>query len=257
MTFLSARYQKEFNQIVRSIENEAKNAFLQQIIGKPCIPRLALALHFLLLKDQRYTQEQIQAYCTSTTLIQMGLDIHDNVSNEDEKQLNREQNRERQLQVLAGDLYSGQFYRLLAQRGEMGVIHFLTEAICLINEAKTNLYDLRIRDQLTLKRYIQEVEKIGSALLKAWLHRGRVKSSGQWDAIVTHLLTAEKLLHSSDDNIPESWVAQLKHKAHQLIARARLVMQDWSSIEMKRELEHVVNAFFPDVSELGKTAEEC
>lgn len=257
MTFLSALYQQEFNQIVRCIENEATNAYLQQTIGKPRIPQLALALHFLLLKEQRYTRQQILDYCTSTTLIQMGLDIHNDVSNEDEKLLNREQNRERQLQVLAGDLYSGQFYRLLAQRGEVGVIHFLTEAICLINEAKTNLYDLRVRDQLTFKQYIQEVEKIGSALLRAWLLRDRMKSSGKWDTVVSNLLTAEKLLYSSDDETPGSWVAQLKHKAQQLIAHTRLIVQDWSPKETRRELEHVMDAFFPDVSGLGKTAEEC
>lgn len=263
MIFLSSTYQQEFNSIIHDIQTAVESPLIAKVIGQPRIPRLALALQYLFLKEQNYTAKQVRVYCTSTSLVQMSLNIHDEVSADDDEVTPKpNQDRERQMQVLAGDLYSGKFYQILSHWGEMEIIHFLAEAVRFINQAKTNLYGLLARNELTLKQYEQETEKISTALLKAWLEHERTTNSLKWNTVVSNLLTAEKLMFDANRSLPpkcqSSVLTQLKHRAGQLIAQSRHSIQDWGpSQETKRELERLIDFFFPGTAGLVKTAEEC
>lgn len=260
MTFLSNTYQREFEHIIQEIHTEATDTLVAKVIGKPQIPLLALALHYLFLKEQCYSPVQIRDYCTSTTLVQMGLDIHSEVSDEDGAS-HSDQVRLRQMQVLAGDLYSGKFYQILARRGDVHVIHFLSEAIGHINQSKTNFYGLLNKNQLTVKQYVQEIEKICSSLLKTWLENARTPKNSAWHDVVPSLLTAERLIydlhHSELVTRQANMVTQLRHKVQQLVAQSRQLLHDWCCSDTKRELEHLIDVYFPGITDLGKTAEEC
>ena len=82
----------------------------------------------------------------------------------------------------------------------------------------------------------------------------------KWESVVSNLLTAEKLLSDSNDTVPVHWqpsvVSQLKQRAMQLIAHSRSLVQEWSTLEIKRELEHLIDVSFPGAPRLGKTAED-
>lgn len=256
MSFLSRTYEQQFNDIVSNIQDEAANDLILNTLGEPRIPRLPLTLLFLLFKEQRCETEQMCDYCTSTALVQIGLNIHNDVTNGDDGRL-----RLRQLQVLAGDLFSGKFYRLLAHRGEVRIIQLLTDAISAINEARMTIYDLRMRNLLTVKQYMRETEIICTALLKAWLRYKPPKNSVKWNQFVSHLLMAETLQHDLEDLAAPAWppnvLTQLNHHIRQLVSRSLLLIKDWHCSDTKRELEHLINVHFSDVIPLRKTAEEC
>lgn len=257
MTFMSTTYEQEFNTVVANIHDQAADTLIQKVIGQPRIPHLAVAMQFLFFKEHRYSLKQIRDYCTSTALVHMGLDIHNEVSPDNETP-----HRQRQLQVLAGDLYSGKFYQILAHRGDVRVIHFLADAVSYVNQARTNLYDLIVRNQLSVKQYVQEIEKICTALLKSWLRNEPIKDCVKWDKMVSNLLTAEKLISDYlSGTLPANWHqnanTQLQQKAWQLIGQSRLLVQDWTSQETKRELEHLIDVTFPAATHFGKIAEEC
>lgn len=255
MTLLSTTYEQEFNTIINTVQNEARDKLIQKVIGQPQIPQLALALQFLFFKEQHYSLRHIREYCASTALVQMALNIHNEVSPDHSTPL-----RQRQLQVLAGDFYSGKFYQILAHRGDTHVIHFLSDAVCLINQARTNLYDLFLNNQLSVEKYVHETEKICTALLKSWLQHERTKDNDNWDKLVSNLLTAEQLIADLSGTLPAYWPSsvntQLQQKAWQLIEQSRLLVQDWDSQKTKRELEHLIEVTFPGVTHLG-IAEEC
>ncbi len=51
--------------------------------------------------------------------------------------------KDQQLQVLAGDYYSGKYYQLLARTGQIELIQSLSDAVSIITEHKTRFYDLQ------------------------------------------------------------------------------------------------------------------
>ena len=261
MAFISKTYQQEFQTILRTVQDETSDPLVVNVIGKLPIPRLALALQYLYFKEQHTPFDAIRDYCISTVLIQMGLNVHNEVPSGSETPSSSVHDRYKQLQVLAGDLCSGRFYQILAYRGDTRIIQFLSDAVSVINQARTNLYDLFKNNQLTVALYVQEMEKIGTALIKAWLQHERKHEGTKWESVVSNLLTAENLLSDSNDTVPVHWqpsvVSQLKQRAMQLIAHSRSLVQEWSTLETKRELEHLIDVSFPGTAQLGKTAEEC
>ncbi|MDY0405698.1 heptaprenyl diphosphate synthase component 1 [Virgibacillus sp. 179-BFC.A HS] len=68
------------------------------------------------------------------------MDTHDQVLVKNRDAKNENEAIALQLSVLAGDYYSGLYYRLLAEIGEIGLISTLATAIKRINEAKMKLY---------------------------------------------------------------------------------------------------------------------
>lgn len=257
MTFLSRTYNTEFNAILNDIKKLSEQAFVTTIIGKPQIPQLALALMYLFFKEKNEPSHHIRTYCASTVLMQMGLDTHSQVTNFTSGENGH---RERQMRVLVGDLYSGKFYQLLAYHGAVKVIHYLSDAICRINEAKANVYHLLSGKQVNVKQYLVEIEQIGSSLFNAWLTCEPSEVVKNWRPLVTNLLTAERLQQELTHTLPSVWpfnvISQLKRHIPKMVDRSRYLLGDWPSKVTKRELEHLIDRFFPDCVDLGRTAED-
>src|SRR5699024_11828541 len=70
-------------------------------------------------------------------LVQCALDTHELVPVNNDSMLSK---TEKQLAVLAGDYYSGLYYALLAEHGQIRMIQILANAIKQINEYKMNIY---------------------------------------------------------------------------------------------------------------------
>ncbi|WP_054949601.1 heptaprenyl diphosphate synthase component 1 [Numidum massiliense] len=258
MTFLNGTYKSELETIAADIYDQANHFMFERVIGPPDIPQLSLALQYLYFKQHNYSQENIQAYCVSTILVQMGLEIHNRVSQEEAPAFSDE-NRERQMQVLAGDLYSGKFYRLLARHGAVRVIYFLSDAICHINQARANVYKLLQEVQVPLKQYLAEMERLSTSLFKAWLHNERSTFGAKWEVLATNLLTAESLsqeIERPSTKWPQSMLAQMKHKMQRMVANASHVLNEWHCADTKRELVHLIDVHFPNLAGWGRTAEE-
>src|SRR5699024_11978545 len=67
---------------------------------------------------------------------------------------------EKQLAVLAGDYYSGLYYALLAEHGQIRMIQILANAIKQINEYKMNIYYEAANDINELIYFLMKQESL-------------------------------------------------------------------------------------------------
>ena len=73
--------------------------------------KISFLFLFQLMDHLELSYSEMQNYALSTMLIQIALDTHEHISNESVEEKNR------QLTVLAGDYFSGLYYKLLADIG--------------------------------------------------------------------------------------------------------------------------------------------
>lgn len=149
-------YTSAFEINIKHIENEitrqSNHVYLDKYLSKPKVSTVKLRLLYLFLASQSYTDEDISAICIATGLIQMGLDIHDQVTNESLE--TQEQIRIRQLQVLAGDYFSSLYYRLLARSQNMDAIQKLAQSVQRSNEQKVIYYQAKEKIHNDLEQWL-------------------------------------------------------------------------------------------------------
>ncbi|MBD2845169.1 heptaprenyl diphosphate synthase component 1 [Paenibacillus sp. IB182496] len=105
----------------------------------PGFPDSIVRLLFVFLRGGRKTAEHSELYALVVSLVQVGMDTHDMIDT-DSGSASESSMRARQLKVLAGDYFSGRFYHLLAQAGQLDMIRRLSEAVSEVNRLKVNLY---------------------------------------------------------------------------------------------------------------------
>ncbi|WP_285766232.1 heptaprenyl diphosphate synthase component 1 [Peribacillus sp. SI8-4] len=164
------------SQLKRLIEKKAQHPYLLKFIQKPSLDEDKLLLLWGLFNDLDVKGEKRDQYITSTMLVQIALDTHEIVSNSGEGQELPEVLKNRQLQVLAGDYYSGLYYQVLASVGNVEMIRLLSSAIKKINDNKIILYQQgAIKDIRLLLTTIKAIEaslihKLGSYYKQpAWI----------------------------------------------------------------------------------------
>ncbi|MFD6207326.1 heptaprenyl diphosphate synthase component 1 [Peribacillus sp. NPDC060253] len=155
----------DIRQLKRLIETKAQHPYLLKFIQKPSLDEDKLILLWGLFNDLDVLSEKRNQYIISTMLVQIALDTHETVSNSGEGIELPEVLKNRQLQVLAGDYYSGLYYQGLASVGNVEMIRVLSSAIKQINDNKIILYQQgSIKDVPTLLMTIKAIE--ASLILK-------------------------------------------------------------------------------------------
>jgi heptaprenyl diphosphate synthase len=149
----------DIRQLKRLIETKAQHPYLLKYIQKPSLDEDKLILLWGLFNDLDVLSEKRNQYIISTMLVQIALDTHEIVSNSGEGIESPEVLKNRQLQVLAGDYYSGLYYQGLASIGNVDMIRILSSAIKKINDNKIILYQQgSIQDVPTLLMTIKAIE---------------------------------------------------------------------------------------------------
>ncbi|MFS0764770.1 MULTISPECIES: heptaprenyl diphosphate synthase component 1 [Peribacillus] len=149
----------DIRQLKRLIETKAQHPYLLKYIQKPSLDEDKLILLWGLFNDLDVLSEKRNQYIISTMLVQIALDTHEIVSNSGEGTELPEVLKNRQLQVLAGDYYSGLYYQVLASVGNVDMIRILSSAIKKINDNKIILYQQgSINDVPTLLMTIKAIE---------------------------------------------------------------------------------------------------
>ncbi|MCK1982429.1 MULTISPECIES: heptaprenyl diphosphate synthase component 1 [Peribacillus] len=149
----------DIRQLKRLIETKAQHPYLLKYIQKPSLDEDKLILLWGLFNDLDVLSEKRNQYIISTMLVQIALDTHEIVSNSGEGTELPEVLKNRQLQVLAGDYYSGLYYQVLASVGNVDMIRLLSSAIKKINDNKIILYQQgSINDVPTLLMTIKAIE---------------------------------------------------------------------------------------------------
>jgi heptaprenyl diphosphate synthase len=120
-------------------------------------------------------------------LIQIALDTHEQISNK--KIVGISQIKSRQLTVLAGDYYSGLYYKLLADSEDIFMIKVLAEGIKEINEHKITLFQ---QEFSSVENLMSSIKIIESSLLAKVIDYFQ---ANVWSEITANLLLFKRLLH--------------------------------------------------------------
>ena len=177
---------------IQHIKDQIHHNYLHQSIGAPIIDEDRLSLFILPFKINGEYTALDRSYVSSATLIQTALDTHELVSKEKKGLL-----RIRQLTVLAGDCYSGLYYRTLAQISDVALIRRIAHAIQEINE---NKIELTAKPFSTIEEFIYSLSKVESAIItQLFEHYGFENYiSLTQDVLVLNRLMREKILYLED-----------------------------------------------------------
>ncbi len=126
-------------ELVKMIEDnihaKIHHPFLKDYAPKTTMDRDKLAFFVRVFTEANVSREETIQYTTAIMIIQIALDTHDSIAQSGV--IEKEQDIvQRQLQILAGDYYSGLYYQMLARISNDQMIYQLAEGIKVINELK-------------------------------------------------------------------------------------------------------------------------
>ena len=125
---------------------------------------------------------KLENYAMTTMLVQIALDTHEHISNAPIDEKNR------QLTVLAGDYYSGLYYKLLAETEDNLMIKELSKGIKEVNEHKISVYRKESRG---IDELMTSIKRIESSLITRFSKYFKVDL---WNEIIANLFFMKRLL---------------------------------------------------------------
>lgn len=221
---MSSIHNEKFASILRSIEEAAEHPFVTKVIGKPKIPLFFVTVYYLMCQSLRVPEKRAHLYGVATTLLYMGLTLHEKVEKDRPQQLN--ETNKQQLFVLSGDYFSSLFYQQLALSQEIEGIRCLSKATCTINEYKMSLYmNHSYSDRFQKKEPWNLIKRIESELLTAladFFHVGdHLNLNQQWKKLLPELL----LYHCLQKEQEKTGIS--------------LLQMDWVQKEMKNLIQNI------------------
>lgn len=168
------------------------------------VPRVRLLYTFL--NDREGQSSRSAETCAlAAFLVQLGMDTHDRVDLETGLGEATAAMRSRQLKVLAGDYFSGVFYELLAQAGEIGMVSLMSSAICEVNRLKAQLYSKLKRMVLPAEEYLKECVHVKMGLFLSFTHLLDKSAQNLWRLLLTELSYCEVMLDEmrSSSELPQ------------------------------------------------------
>lgn len=180
----------EIQHIRNLLEDKIHNEYLERHIQKPIIHEGKLQiLAELVFSCDSLSIIQKERFVITTMMVQMALDTHDLVPIGNEENETKEEKLSKQLNVLAGDYYSGLYYYLLSEIEDVELIHTLAIAIKNINEYKMKLYYKEIETFETFMDVTKQIDSMLLVLVARFLHGDELSQ------VITEWLLTERLVH--------------------------------------------------------------
>lgn len=180
---------QKFTNIREQVEKRVCDPYLLKYIEIPIIDEDKLLILVSIMDRLELSYSDMQNYALSTMLIQIALDTHEHISNESVEEKNR------QLTVLAGDYFSGLYYKLLADTEEIKMIKALSRGIKEVNENKISVYQKEIQE---IEELMTRFGLIESSLLA---HLSEYFKVDLWNDFIGNLLLFKRLLHEKSQFI--------------------------------------------------------
>jgi heptaprenyl diphosphate synthase len=148
----------DVNELRKIIETKACHPYLQKHIEKPFVDEDKLLLLWGLFNELEISSDERNHYILSTMLVQIALDTHEKVSNTNVSRDSSDLVKNRQLMVLAGDYYSGLYYQVLSEVGNIDMIRSLSSAVKEMNDHKILLYQYTLNSKAAFLSSVKAVE---------------------------------------------------------------------------------------------------
>jgi heptaprenyl diphosphate synthase len=149
---------KKVSEVKALIEQKVLHPYLLQHIEVPVIDEDKLLLLVSRMEGLGLSHNEQMNYALTAMLVQIALDTHEHVTN---KKVSFDL-KERQLTVLAGDYYSGLYYKHLAESDDILMIRALANGIKEVNENKILFYQ---KDFPSMDHLLTSVMNIEASLL--------------------------------------------------------------------------------------------
>ncbi|WP_338451792.1 heptaprenyl diphosphate synthase component 1 [Niallia oryzisoli] len=180
------------------IEKYVFHPYLREYIIPPVIDEDKMVILISIVDQLDLSPHEKDIYVLAIMLMHVALDTHDQVTNTlvDEKNM-----KIRQLTVLAGDYYSGLYYKFLASIEDVKVIKALSEGVKKINEHKVFIYH---KDQDDLHTIMNSVKMIEFSLIEQLITYFGVtewyESASNW-LLVKRLLKEKKCFEKTGSSV--------------------------------------------------------
>jgi heptaprenyl diphosphate synthase len=189
MPISTSYYQQELQTIKDKVFLYTFHPMIQQYLQVTPFSSMRQHMGFLLLRDAAVGRDEALTAIISMSLVEMGMDIHDHVSLEDT--VDSDELKVRQLKVLAGDYYSSQYYKLLADTEQSDLLGIYSEAICQINLYKMTEQIHLSAQTLSFENYKHLTIERRAALLDALVQTYATQDGPLWRSLYRALLWLE------------------------------------------------------------------
>ncbi|GHH98181.1 heptaprenyl diphosphate synthase component 1 [Neobacillus kokaensis] len=173
---------QNFMNIKEKVEQYVFDKYLLKHIDTPVIDEDKLLILVSIMDHLELPFTKLENFATSIMLIQTALDTHEHISRTSDNE------KSRQLTVLAGDYYSGLYYKLLADSEDILMVKTLSTGVREVNEHKISVYHLETDSLETL---IESIKVLECSLLERFVSYFQVDL---WNEQTANLLLFKRLL---------------------------------------------------------------
>lgn len=147
----------DYEELTSALNRIMRQPYVEKYIKKPFFDSDKLMFLTDMYQHTDVTDEERKQIIMTVMLVQCAVDTHELVPVRNDASMSE---TEKQLSVLAGDYYSGLYYALLAEHGQIRMIQVLASAIKKINEYKMNLYYEDAMDFDELIYFLMKMESL-------------------------------------------------------------------------------------------------
>ncbi|WP_246145553.1 heptaprenyl diphosphate synthase component 1 [Bacillus rubiinfantis] len=171
-----------FISIKEKVETYVFDQYLVKYIDTPVIDEDKLLILISIMSYLNLPYRKLENLALSTTLIQTALDTHEHIA-----KLNNEKSR--QLTVLAGDYFSGLYYKFLADAEEILLIGTLSDGVKEVNEFKISVYH---HESDHIEKLMHRIKRLESSLIARLADYFHMEA---WNELIADVLLFKRLLH--------------------------------------------------------------
>lgn len=176
------------NDIKQKIIKKITHPYLEKELDRIIFNDEKLRVLLAIVQDQNLSKDQEENYIKSVMLIQIALDTHDLVKNDDEYM----EPRKRQLTVLAGDYYSGLYYKTLADEANIRLIDKLATGVKIANENKIAVYKKEVK---TVNQFVESMKLIHTSIYQKLAH---FFGDYTWEALAVNWIHYHDLIQNKE-----------------------------------------------------------
>lgn len=177
------------------VGQKVSHSYLVKYIQTPYIDEDKLLILISILEQLELSSNEMENYALTAMLIQIALDTHDNVPNDLTTNKETENPKNKQLTVLAGDYFSGLYYKLLADTNDIQMIKALSQGVKEVNENKISVYQNEFD---SVEKLMFSIKMIEGSLITKFLEYFQM---GNWREMVINFLFAKRLLNEKKQYI--------------------------------------------------------